>query len=88
MQPGVKELIDKRCRRSIASVLGVKEREVDRYLPEETQRMLRKVLIDAFNDLANVCLDVFESFEPTAGTVVVNEMWLERLDAIFAAVVE
>lgn len=86
MQPGVKELIDKRCRRSIAVVLGVKEREVDRYLPPEVQVKLRKVLIDTFNDFSNVVWDVVESFEGTQ--VLVNDIWIEKLEEIYAAVVE
>jgi hypothetical protein len=81
---GTRDLLDKRCRRAIAVVLSLKESEVDKYLPPEVQQRLRKVILDQFNDLSALATDLLDSLERDS---VVNELWLERIEQIHAAVV-
>lgn len=85
MQPSLNELLAKRRDRAIATVLGVKERECDAFLPPESRARLRKVILDQINEVADLALDVIKSLD--TGEVVLNEAYLERLDAIYAAVV-
>ena len=80
------ELLAKRRDRAIAIILGVKEREVDQYLPPQVRAKLRKVILDQLNDLYQMALDVTATLEE--GDVVVNELWLEKIDAIYSHVVE
>lgn len=82
---GTRDLIEKRCRKAIAVVLATKEREADPYLSMEAKGLLRKVILDQFNDLASLCTDLLDSFERDN---IINDLWLERLDAIHAAVVD
>lgn len=72
-------LLARRRDRSIAIILGVKERECDPYLPEEASRKLRKVILDQFNDFAMLVHDLADS------GVVLNQEYLDKLDAIFAS---
>ncbi len=84
MQQLLGDILAKRRDRAIAIVLGVKERECDRHLPPEARQKLRKVVLDQFNDLHDIAMDLVRSLDN--GDVVVNEMYLERLDAIYDAV--
>ena len=84
MDPALKELLERRCRRAIAIVLSAKERDVDCYLPQDAQAKLRKVILDQFNDLTAMATDLLES---AARGSVYNEFWLERIEAIHEAVV-
>lgn len=81
---GTRELLEKRCRRAIAVVLSAKEKEADPWLPAPAQVHLRKVILDQFNDLLALSVDLLDSLEADS---VVNELWLERLTEIHAAVV-
>lgn len=85
MQPVIQDLIAKRRDRSISIVLGVKEREADRYLPDDVSRKLRKVVLDQFNDLCDLLSDIARSLD--SGDVVLNEHYLEKLDAIHEVIV-
>ncbi len=78
------ELLAKRRDRVIAIVLGVKERECDQHLPPEVQAKLRKVVLDQMNEFCELALDLLRS---ESGSGIVNEHFLEKLDAIHAAVV-
>lgn len=75
----MRELLEKRCRRSIAVVLSAKEREADQYLSLEAQQRLRKVIMDQFNELTLLAIDIVESLE--SGSVV-NELWIEKMEEI------
>lgn len=78
------ELIEKRCKRAIAVILGMKEREVDKHLPPEVSFRLRKVVIDTLNEFATMAIDVLDcSTTPS----ILNELANERLAEIHAAVV-
>lgn len=77
MQQAVADMLERRLKRAIAIVLGVKEREADPHLPPETSRMLRKVILDQFNDFHEFVVDVIRSLD--TGDVVVNEAYFEAL---------
>lgn len=74
------DILGRRRDRAIAIVLGVKERECDRHLPPEARQKLRKVVLDQFNDFHDLCADLMKSFD--TGDVVLNELFVERLDRI------
>ena len=81
------QLIKKRKDRAIGIVLRVKEREIDPILDElpngdRLSARLRKVILDQFNELAELACDVASSGE--AGTFWFNdEVWEKRFEAIF-----
>lgn len=76
-------LLARRRDRAIAIVLSVKERECDQFLTPEASRKLRKAVLDQFNDLHSFCVDLMSS-----GGVVVNEAYVDRLEALTAALEE
>jgi hypothetical protein len=73
-------LLRKRRDRAIAICLGLKEREVDQYLPPQVSARLRKVILDQMNDLYDTCLDLIGSSE---GTVVLNELYQRKIDDLY-----
>lgn len=75
-----RELLEKRCRRAIASVLATKDL-ADPYLPQEMQTNLRKVILDQFNDFTSLAGDIVDSLERDS---VVNELWLAKLEEMHA----
>ncbi len=84
-QPAVQEILHRRKQRCIATILGVKEREVDLDLSAETQAKLRKVILDEINDFHDIALDLLNSVD--GGNVVVNQLWLDKLDELYNHVV-
>jgi hypothetical protein len=78
------DILKKRRDRTIAIILGIKEREVDLLLlgqpgGEQASRALRKVILDQVNDLYDIALDVASSsgaddyeFNP--------EVWSKRVE--------
>lgn len=85
MQPVLSDILAKRRDRSIAIILGVKERECDQYLPPEAKAKLRKVVLDQMNEFYDLCCDVMRSLD--SGDAVLNERYLEKLDEIHRVVV-
>lgn len=83
----VGDILSRRRDRAIAIVLGVKEREADRHLPPEARQKLRKVVLDQFNDLTDLARDLLQSYADSV-PVVMNEVYLERLDQIYDLLVE
>lgn len=81
----IKALLGKRRDRSIAILLGYKEREIDRYLPPEIRMDLRKNVLDQINDFYDLALDVLNSVDSDA--VVLNEEYLHRIDQIHKHIV-
>jgi hypothetical protein len=79
------DLLGKRKDRAIGIVLGVKERECDRFLPPEVSKKLRKVVLDQLNEFHDLCLDVMRSLDD--GDVVLNERYFEMLAEVHNAVV-
>ena len=82
MQPALENMLKRRRDRSIATILGIKERECDPHLPDRAKRVLRKVILDQFNDFYDVVLDVAASLD--TGEVTLNEHYLDKIDAIHA----
>lgn len=75
------DFLRRRKDRACAIILSVVDRELDRNAKER----VRKVVLDQINDFYNASLDVMQSMD--SGTVVVNEVWLEKIDALYEAVV-
>lgn len=85
MQAGLRELLEKRRNRSIAIILGVKEREVDPLLRKadpsgSVGTKMRKVVLDQVNEFHDLVLDLLDSLDN--GEVLLNEQYLDRLDAV------
>lgn len=80
------DILRKRRDRAIAIVLNIKEREVDPLLAQEgggahASRLLRKVVLDQFNDFCDLALDVAASGE--ASKFEYNpEVWLRKINDI------
>lgn len=78
------EILKKRMDRAIASILNVKEREVDPLLKqspggERASRLLRKVILDQMNDFCDMARDVAGSGE--AATMEFNaDLWAARIE--------
>jgi hypothetical protein len=81
------ELLNKRRDRALAIILRTKEQETDRYVPMDQSMRLRKVILDQVNAFADFATDVLTSFESGQSEVVLNDLWLDKLDAIYEAVV-
>ncbi len=79
----IREALNKRRDRTIAVILGFKERECDEYLPPEVSLKLRKAILDGINDLNDLACDLIGSSDG----YTVNELWLEKLKEIHEAVV-
>jgi hypothetical protein len=75
----LQDLLDRRCRRSIAVILGVKEREVDKFLSPEVAAKLRKVIMDQLNEFSSLANDILDS---ATKDIVFNELYLEKLEAV------
>lgn len=73
------ELLRRRRDRAIAICLGLKEREVDQFLPPAVAQKLRKVILDQFNGFYEDCLDVSGAAD---ATVVTNQIYLDKLERI------
>ena len=84
-QTAILDLLAKRRDRAISIVLGVKEREADQYLPDHVKAKLRKVVLDQMNDLTDMLLDIARSLDN--GDVVLNEIYLEKIDRMHAALI-
>lgn len=78
MQPALDALLEKRKNRSIAIILGVKERYCDRHLPEDSSLRLRKVILDQLNEMYELMIDIAGSLD--TGEVVLNEEYLGKID--------
>lgn len=85
MQIEMVELLAKRRDRCIAICLGVKEREIDRYLPPEAKAKLRKVILDQVNEFYDVVVELMGSLD--SGDSVVNQLWLDKIDQMHAVIV-
>lgn len=85
MQEVVSDLVARRRDRAIAVLLGIKEREVDQYLPPDVKARLRKAILDQLNDYTTLVLDVLRSLT-NDNTVVLNELYMQKLDEIHHSV--
>jgi hypothetical protein len=74
------DILAKRRDRVIAIILGVKERECDKFLNPQASSKLRKVVLDQVNDYHDLCCDLIRSLD--TDEVVLNEIFVDRLDMI------
>jgi hypothetical protein len=79
------DILARRRDRAIAVLLGVKEKEVDQYLPAEVRLRLRKAILDQLNEFHSMVIDVMRSLDN--GEVVLNELYLEKIDQLHEVVV-
>lgn len=86
MQEVVTDIVARRRDRAIAVLLGIKEREVDQYLPPEVKARLRKAILDQLNDFHGLVVDVLRSLTSDE-TVVLNELYMQKIDELHDRVV-
>lgn len=72
------ESLNRRKDRSIAIILGQKERDCDGYLPEEVSIRMRKVILDQINDLHDFATDMIRSCE----SGIPNREYFDRLESL------
>lgn len=72
------ELLRRRRDRAIATILGVKEREADQFLPDSVSAKLRKTVLDQVNEFYDMCIDLMNA---NAAHGDVNVHYLERVYA-------
>lgn len=77
-----KVFLEKRRNRAIATILGFKDRECDKYLPADVSDRLRKEVLDEINELVDVAFDLMDS------TADLNREYLSRIEQIHAVVVQ
>ena len=70
------DIVAKRRDRAIATILSFKEDEIDHYLDPELSSDLRKVILDAINDVCNLAIDLLDDAS------MVNEVFFDRLEDI------
>lgn len=80
MQTVINDILGRRRDRTIAALLGVKEREADPHLPLEVRTALRKVILDQINDYHSFVVDVLRSLD--TGEIIVNELYLQKMDEL------
>lgn len=86
MQPVLSDVLARRRDRSIAIVLGVKERECDEYLPRDASNKLRKVVLDQLNEYHDFVMDVCKSLDDDSH-VLLNELYMDKIDAMYETMV-
>ena len=82
VQESVKELVRKRCRRTVAIILSVAEEQMDQ--DSNQFQVLRKTILDQVNEFQDLCLDIMDSLDND--TVILNEEYIIRLDALYELV--
>lgn len=82
MQPVLTDVLARRRDRSIAIILGLKERECDSYLPRDASVKLRKAVLDQFNEFFDFAVDILRSYDSADEGPVLNDIYLEKLDII------
>lgn len=86
MNEQIKTVLAKRRDRSIAILLGYKERECDNYLPQEVRVGLRKAILDQINDFYELSLDLLSSVDD--GSVILNQIYIEKIEKIYEMLTE
>jgi hypothetical protein len=72
----MRDLLDKRCRRSIATILAALDKEE---LSPEARSRVRKVILDSVNGFAELAQDVLGAAETGS---VMNELWIEKIEEL------
>jgi hypothetical protein len=76
------DALARRRNKAISIILRFKEDNLDESLDDETSAAFRTVVLDQINDFHDVCVDLIG-----ASNGVVNEIWLDKIEAIHDAVV-
>ena len=76
-----KEILHKKTKRSIAIILSYKEKQCDRFLPQDISDGLRKVILDEINDVYTLALDLMSD------DVIFNEDFLDKFNELYDKVV-
>lgn len=77
-QSVVNDILARRRDRTIAALLGVKEREADPFISLEARGALRKAILDGINEYHGFVIDILKSLD--SGEVIINELYLQKLD--------
>jgi hypothetical protein len=72
----MRDLLDKRCRRTIATILAALDKEE---LSPEARSRARKVILDSVNGFSDLAGDLLDSLD--AG-MVMNELWIEKIEEL------
>lgn len=67
-------LLERRLKRCIATILSAKEKEIDRYIPEEVANVFRKTILDEINEFYALVVDVLND--------EINQEFLDMLDML------
>lgn len=67
-------LLERRLKRCIATILSAKEKDIDRYIPEEVAASFRKTILDQINEFYGLVVDVLNDD--------VNQEFLDMLDML------
>lgn len=78
-------MLERRRNKSIAVVLGKKERDLDHFLPRDVSDGFRKVVLDQFNDLHEFTMDVLKSLD--TDDVTINDYYLDLIEEIHSELV-
>lgn len=84
MQAALEEVLFKKKQRTIAEILGALENSVKPQLDAREWASVRKLVLDKINDLFQLIVDVADTLDD--GDVVLNEHYLEKLDAVHQTV--
>jgi len=82
------DIINKRSKRAIATILGVKEREADPFLPSAVSDKLRKVVMDQVNELVDLSIDCVKSAAEVEPGSITNDAYFDVLNSIHDTVIE
>ncbi len=86
MQPELVDLIDRRKRKAIKTILRVKDRVADPHLPSPAAEELRRTVLEEVNDLCDLFVDVIDRVADDRW--MINGIVLERIEALHAALVD
>jgi hypothetical protein len=69
-----KGLLERRVKRCIATILSAKEKNIDRFITEDTASEFRKVILDEINEFYSLVMDVLDDN--------INQEFLDMLDML------
>jgi hypothetical protein len=66
--------LERRVKRCIATILSAKEKNIDRFITEDTASEFRKVILDEINEFYSLVMDVLDDN--------INQEFLDMLDML------
>lgn len=67
-------LLERRMKRCIATILSAKERDIDRYIPDDVANAFRKTILDQINEFYCLVVDIYNQN--------INQEFLEMLEMV------